>query len=161
MTRWFLHRIHELAPRLPIYGLVDYDPHGIRILRTYKYGSLSLSHELQTTVAGIKWLGIRSCDLLPARATHGSPQAWSVLDDVLPLTYTDRRTAVCLLKELSRGPCDNTDMEEANLEQCREVQVMLMLNVKAEIQAADDCGDLTAWLNNKLCQAQEGDVYEI
>ncbi|CAK7237040.1 endodeoxyribonuclease [Sporothrix curviconia] len=160
VARCFLHQIHETAPRLPVYGLVDYDPHGIRIFRTYKHGSQSLSHEANTTVAGMKWLGIRSCDLVPAPAPHGrsSSQAWSALDAVLPMTETDRRTAVCLLKEMCLGVYDDPGVEEANLEQCHEVQVMLMLNAKAEIQAADDYGDLATWLDNKLCQAQEGDL---
>ncbi|CAK7267395.1 endodeoxyribonuclease [Sporothrix epigloea] len=153
VTRWFLHQIHETAPRLPIYGLVDYDPHGIRIFRTYKYGSQSLDHELNTTVAGMKWLGIRSGDLSPAVTSYGVPPARSALDDILPLTVADRRTAVCLLREMFHT--GGGEQEEANLLQCREVQVMLMLNVKAEIQAADDCGDLTTWLDNKLCLAHE------
>ncbi|CAK7224960.1 endodeoxyribonuclease [Sporothrix eucalyptigena] len=155
VTRRFLHRIHETAPRLPVYGLVDFDPYGVRIFRTYKYSSQSLGHELNTTVPGLKWLGIRSCDLVPPNNASSSYHAWSALDYVLPLTDTDRRAAVSLLKEIHHSVYG--DQDEANLEQCREVQVMLMVNVKAEIQAADDYGDLAAWLDNKLCQAQEGD----
>ncbi|CAK7263545.1 endodeoxyribonuclease [Sporothrix epigloea] len=154
VTRWFLHRIHETAPQIPIYGLVDYDPHGVRIFRTYKYGSQSLGHELNTTVAGMKWLGIRSGDLSPAVASRGAGLARSVLDDVVPLTAADRRTATCLLRDIFHAV--GGDQEQANLEQCREVQVMLVLNVKAEIQVADDCGDLAVWLDKKLCLAQEG-----
>ncbi|KAL1908157.1 endodeoxyribonuclease [Sporothrix stenoceras] len=158
VTRWFLHHIHESAPRLPIYGLVDYDPHGVRIFRTYKYGSQSLSHETNTTVPGMKWLGIQSCDLMyPANSV--SPRHWSALDDVLPLTDADRRTAACLLKDMVYNA--NVGTEESSYEQIREVQVMLMLNVKAEIQAADDYGDLAEWLDEKLYRAQEGDMEEM
>lgn len=35
-------------------------------------------------------------------------------------------------------------------EQLRELQVMLMLNLKAEIQAIDNMGDLSDWLNVKI-----------
>ncbi|KIH87130.1 hypothetical protein SPBR_04867 [Sporothrix brasiliensis 5110] len=154
VTRSFLHHIHETAPRLPIYGLVDYDPHGLRIFRTYKYGSQSLSHEANTTVPGMKWLGIQSCDLFCPRNSVGARHTWSALNDVLPLTDTDRRTAVCLLKDMIYGA--KADSDAASLEQYREVQVMLMLNIKAEIQAADDYGDLATWLDEKLYQDQEG-----
>ena len=71
------------------------------------------------------------------------------LDDVVPLSDNDRRAGVCLLLEIVHS----TDYQEhaaVALEQCREVQVMLMLNVKAEIQAADESGDLAAWLDEKL-----------
>lgn len=125
----------------------------MRIFRTYKYGSRSLSHESNTTVPGMKWLGIQSCDLMHPGNSTDSPHAWSALDDVLPLTDTDRRTAVCLLKEMVYSA--NADHDATSLEQYREVQVMLMLNVKAEIQAADDYGDLATWLDNKLYRAQE------
>ncbi|ERS95181.1 hypothetical protein HMPREF1624_08392 [Sporothrix schenckii ATCC 58251] len=154
VTRSFLHHIHETAPWLPIYGLVDYDPHGLRIFRTYKYGSQSLSHEANTTVPGMKWLGIQSCDLFCPRNSVDTRHTWSALNDVLPLTDTDRRTAVCLLKDMVYGT--TADSDAASLKQYREVQVMLMLNIKAEIQAADDYGDLATWLDEKLYQDQEG-----
>lgn len=32
----------------------------------------------------------------------------------------------------------------------RELQLMLMLNLKAEIQAIDDMGDLSTWLDDKM-----------
>ncbi|EPE09145.1 meiosis-specific topoisomerase spo11 [Ophiostoma piceae UAMH 11346] len=143
VTRCFLHHVQQIAPRLPIYGLVDYDPHGVRIFRTYKYGSHGLSHEDGTTVPGLEWLGLRSGDFLASRA--GSQP----LDDVLPLSDNDRRAGVCLLREIVHSK-DYQEQEEVALEQCREVQVMLMLSVKAEIQAADESGDLAAWLDEKL-----------
>lgn len=37
------------------------------------------------------------------------------------------------------------------MEQMRDIQYMLMTNVKAEIQAVDDFGDITDWLDQKLC----------
>lgn len=47
-----------------MYGLVDYDPDGIAIMRTYKYGSQGLEHEDNSTIPNLRWLGIRSGDLL-------------------------------------------------------------------------------------------------
>ncbi len=154
VTRWLLHHVQSLAPRMPMYGLVDFDPHGIRIFRTYKYGSHSLRHEDNTTVPRLIWLGIRSSDLTSASSSAATP--WSALDDALPLTDADRKTAIFLLKEISlsqNGGCD----DESLLKQRREVQVMLMLNIKAEIQAADDYGDLASWLDDRLGRAQQGE----
>ncbi|OAA59218.1 meiosis-specific topoisomerase Spo11 [Niveomyces insectorum RCEF 264] len=166
VTRAFLHRIHAAKPQLPMYGLVDYDPHGVRIFRTYKYGSARLRHEDHATVPGLKWLGIHSGDLVRRQRglAEGSPSgpscwSWSALDDVLPLTDADRKTAVALLRDMCLGGGRyhyHHHQDFAARNQCREVQVMLMLNVKAEIQAADDYGDLTAWLDEKLYHAQEG-----
>lgn len=151
VTRCFLNHVQKIAPRLPIYGLVDFDPHGLRIFRTYKYGSHSLGHEDDTTVAGLKWLGLKSSDFLTCSSSDSSCEPSSQpLEDVLPLTEHDRRVGVCLLANIMQSK-DILEHENSALEQCREVQVMLMLNVKAEIQAADEYGDLTEWLDRKLC----------
>lgn len=63
-TRQFLHAVHAAKPHMPIFCLVDFDPDGIAILRNYKYGSLSLEHEKNSTVLGMQWLGIISNDVL-------------------------------------------------------------------------------------------------
>ena len=62
--RTFLNLVQSTCPSLPIHLLVDFDPYGIHILRTYKYGSRSLRHERNANVSHIRWLGIRSEDLL-------------------------------------------------------------------------------------------------
>lgn len=64
ITRTFLHTIYSIRPQLPIYALVDYDPDGIAIMRTYKYGSQGLNHEENITIPPLRWLGICSGDLL-------------------------------------------------------------------------------------------------
>ncbi|VDL41239.1 unnamed protein product [Hymenolepis diminuta] len=38
-TRSLLSKLCQKYPRLPMYALVDADPHGIGIYLTYKYGS--------------------------------------------------------------------------------------------------------------------------
>lgn len=63
-TLEFLNLVHSMRPILPIMCVVDCDPHGIDIMRTYKYGSRSLSHEDNATVTGMQWLGIRMEDIL-------------------------------------------------------------------------------------------------
>lgn len=138
-------------PQIPIYGLVDYDPHGVRILRTYKYGSLSLGHEIDADVPNMEWLGIRSLDL---QQQDIAGQPWPILSDAICLTETDRKAATGLLREIVWG-YDEDSPSSSMLMQCREIQVMLMLNIKAEIQAVDDHGDLASWLDEKLGKAQK------
>jgi len=58
--------MHSARPRLRLYGLVDFDPHGIAIFRTYKCGSKRLGHEQDTTIPEMRRLGIRSSDILSA-----------------------------------------------------------------------------------------------
>lgn len=51
---------------MPILGVVDCDPHGIEIMRTYKYGSQRLSHEENARVPGLQWLGVKMDNILGA-----------------------------------------------------------------------------------------------
>jgi len=46
------------------------------------------------------------------------------------------------------GSMDNLDADSR--EHLGELQTMLMLNVKAEIQAVDNFGDMTEWLDDRL-----------
>jgi meiotic recombination protein SPO11 len=44
----------------------------------------------------------------------------------------------------------NGETDDSAREQFGELQRMLMLNLKAEIQAVDDFGDITDWLDEAL-----------
>lgn len=56
-TRVLLKRL-EADLKLPIYIVVDADPHGIEIMCTYKFGSLQMIHNSeQLAVKSIEWLG--------------------------------------------------------------------------------------------------------
>lgn len=55
-----------------MFVLVDFDPHGVAIMRTYKYGSRRLEHEDGATAPGLRWLGILSDDIFPNMASAGS-----------------------------------------------------------------------------------------
>ncbi|KAI0110527.1 DNA topoisomerase IV, alpha subunit [Hypoxylon sp. NC0597] len=165
ITRQFLHKLHSAFPQVPINALVDFDPSGIDIMLTYKRGSRSLGHEENVTVPEILWLGPQSSDLLgnsrrDASAAHssqplptlaatppssqGSLSSHSIPSCVLSvnplevsshLTTLDRRKAINLLNDMGL---------------VHELQLMLILNIKAEIQAVDDAGNLTHWLDEKL-----------
>lgn len=191
-----------------MYALVDYDPDGISIMRTYRTGSKSLGHEEDITTPELQWLGIRSQHILPMRqemdeavhsqpsqsSSNGSSQSNQTLsrhssfarsvsggsfnafsqviegnegtppepghrrqpthvrstpqETLTPLTTRDRKAAVNLLKGISD---EEEDMGADEMEQMRELQIMLMLNIKAEIQAVDNLGDMTDWLDRNLC----------
>ncbi|XP_062194844.1 meiotic recombination protein SPO11-2 isoform X1 [Phragmites australis] len=62
-TRFFLHRLSQTFPNMPIFALVDWNPAGLAILCTYKYGSISMGLESYRYACNVKWLGLRGDDL--------------------------------------------------------------------------------------------------
>lgn len=124
-------------PSIPIYALVDFDPDGIAIMSTYKYGSISLAHENEALrVLKIEWLGVSSQDILIS--------AMKSERSILKLRNRDRRIA--------SGMLARTPFQEGGQESVwrRELQVMLYLNIKAEIQVLSGGSRLESWLDRKL-----------
>ncbi|KAF5503656.1 Meiotic recombination protein rec12 [Colletotrichum fructicola] len=154
-TKQFLHLLHSAKPELPIYGLVDFDPYGVNIIRCYSHGSRGHAHEVGVTVPSMQWLGIKSGDLVGRQDLEDDDAHAEVLDltvfrrqqsesnfeatDVLK--ERDRKIAKTLLRNIP------DDLDEYNIQCRRELQIMLFLNVKAEIQAVDDAGDISNWLD--------------
>lgn len=168
--------------------MVDCDPHGVDIMRTYKYGSKSLGHEACTRVPGLHWLGVRmddifvaaNCvpsDLLDVQSPQRSDSQYSsssltgfsqtsrnqaspysqsgaqrtALESLIQLTPSDRKTAQRIFQTIvGVGEAFELELDQEEAEQMREIQVMLMLNMKAEIQAIDNRGDLSSWLDEKM-----------
>jgi len=142
-TRSFLRAIADTriltGNTIPLYALVDYDPDGIGILSTYKYGSLSLAHENATLIVpSIQWLGVASSFL-------SNVDAVQVDQGLLQLSKRDRHLALRMLQKnvfTENGPEPKWR---------RELQIMLMLGVKAEIQILEGReGGLHAWLKERL-----------
>lgn len=111
-------------------------------MSTYKYGSINLAHEINTTVSSLQWLGPQLRDVLQLnkkKTQAKDPQG------LLQLTARDRRIAVKLLEkeDLFGEGCKEAEWR-------REIQKMLMLNVKAEIQVLGSGEALEKWLNTKL-----------
>jgi meiotic recombination protein SPO11 len=118
---------------------VDFDPDGLGIMSTYKYGSVALAHENRNlAVPSIRWLGVRSSDII---------QDGSDKTGLLKLGSRDRRIATRML--------DKEIFEERGRERewRRELQVMLILNFKAEIQILSAGSGLETWLDAKISQA--------
>ncbi|KAJ0161900.1 Meiotic recombination protein rec12 [Colletotrichum tanaceti] len=147
-TKQFLHLIHDARPELPILALVDYDYDGIAIMRCYSHGSRGHAHERNTVVPSMAWLGIKSGDLAP-RQEEGSdgsqrPLGPNLFDHSSSITRKDRKSAARLIGEIDE---DGTGYD---IDCRRELQVMLFLGVKAEIQAVDDAGDTSGWLDSHM-----------
>ena len=88
-TRMFLSRLtKELG--IPVLGLVDSDPYGLKILSVYMSGSKNMSYDSASlTTPDIKWLGLRPSDLdkfdLPGE-THMIP-LYCMLYELTSLTH--------------------------------------------------------------------------
>ncbi|MCJ1421903.1 hypothetical protein MMC32_008270 [Xylographa parallela] len=138
LSRKFLRRLSEshnansIPP--PIFCLADFDPYGLQIVSTYKHGSKSLVHEnAELVVTTLRWLGLKSKDL-PTDEISADESG------LMPLTGRDRKMAVQMLSRPAFS-------EEVEPEWRRELQAMLMLDMKAEIQLLDRReGGLVAWL---------------
>ncbi|KAL0694029.1 hypothetical protein Bca4012_061209 [Brassica carinata] len=62
-TRFFLHRMSTTFPDLPILALVDWNPAGLAILCTFKFGSVGMGLEAYRYACNVKWIGLRGDDL--------------------------------------------------------------------------------------------------
>ena len=116
--------VKKLASQLslPVVGLFDYNPHGLRILLTYKFGSTRMGLESHTyAVDNIQWLGVHYGDIFDddkkCLVETSALQQWALSDERV------FRGVSSLVRELG------------NPRYCREVQLMGECRVKAEIEA--------------------------
>lgn len=116
----------------------------------YKHGSWNLSHEDQNhNVRSICWLGPKSEDLLLNNGEGDEYDSGMVSDSevagLLRLSLRDRRRAVGMMKKISLKK-NGQDKEWK-----RELQVMLMLGLKAEMEVLGNRNKgLEAWVERKL-----------
>uniref|UniRef100_A0AAQ6A0Y0 DNA topoisomerase (ATP-hydrolyzing) n=1 Tax=Amphiprion ocellaris TaxID=80972 RepID=A0AAQ6A0Y0_AMPOC len=104
--------------QIPIFALVDADPHGIEIMCIYKYGSVAMSFEAHSlTVPSVMWLGLLPSDLQRLRVPE---------EALIPLSKKDEGKLNSLLKRpyLTSQP----DWQ-------KEMELMQQSKVKAEIQS--------------------------
>lgn len=171
ITRSFLSFVQSNNPQLPILGLMDFDPDGISILKCYRHGSQRLAHEADAFVQAMRWIGIKSSQLILIREREFMVESWeassglpvnqvsnttpattktsvastSCQDPVTYLSQRDRKTAVAALRSAFEG---TDDMEIMELH--KELQVMLFLGTKAEIEWLDESGNLCQWLDYEI-----------
>ncbi|MFX1518765.1 MAG: hypothetical protein ACFFCD_02425 [Promethearchaeota archaeon] len=116
-TRMMLRKIVE-ETGIPVFAVMDADPYGLEILRSYTFGSKALGYETPWLVTeNIYWLGLRPEDM----------QNYKIPKEVyIPLTEADKKKGKELLEEiwLQNKP-----------KWAEELRSMLKSGVKAEIQA--------------------------
>lgn len=116
-TRLFLKKL-KTELKLPVLGLVDSDPYGLKILSVYMSGSKAMSYDSASlTTPDIKWLGVRPSDL----DKYKIPEQCR-----LPMTANDIKMGQELMAE---------DFIKANPAWVKELDLMCKMKVKAEIQA--------------------------
>nr|KAF6423914.1 SPO11 initiator of meiotic double stranded breaks [Rousettus aegyptiacus] len=116
-TRLLVRKLWDTF-HIPIFTLVDADPHGIEIMCIYKYGSMSMSFEAHNlTVPAIRWLGLLPSDIKRLNIPK---------DTLIPLTKQDQKKLDSILKRpyVTCQPFWRQEME-----------IMADSKMKAEIQA--------------------------
>lgn len=112
-TRLFLKMLIDIYDNIPILGLFDLDPYGIRIFLTYKYGSKAAAYDnMNMASLNIQWLGLR-----PSEINKIDPKKLMDLND------RDMNALDSLLKE---------SFEEKIME---ELKIMKVNHKKTEIEA--------------------------
>ena len=121
-TRLFLKKMKRDL-KLPVLGLVDSDPYGLKILSVYMSGSKNMSYDsCNLTTPDIKWLGVRPSDL----NKYKIPEQCR-----LPMTDQDIKTGKDLLEE---------DFIKKDPNWYAELELMVKTKEKAEIQALSSFG---------------------
>ncbi|XP_069727901.1 meiotic recombination protein SPO11 isoform X2 [Phaenicophaeus curvirostris] len=115
-TRLLVRKLWDTF-QIPIFTLVDADPHGVEIMCIYKYGSLSMSFEAHhLTVPSIKWLGLLPSDLERLNISK---------DALIPFTKQDQNKLASIQKRPYIA-CQPTWK--------KELEIMAASKLKAEIQ---------------------------
>ncbi|GER42523.1 type 2 DNA topoisomerase 6 subunit A [Striga asiatica] len=133
-TRLFLHRMSREFPELPIIGLVDWNPAGLAILCTFKYGSVTMGLEAYRYACNVKWLGLRKDDI----------EQFVPEESLVPLKQRDHQIA----KNLSSSEILQDNYKE-------ELAVMIESGHRAEIEALYFHGYdfLAKYIGKKIVQA--------
>jgi meiotic recombination protein SPO11 len=109
------------------------------IMAIFKYGSVAQTHEnAKLNVRLLQWLGLCTSSVVTATDYLGE-------EAFLPLSARDRRKAVSMLS----SPSFAEDGPEPTWR--AELQYMLMLNLKAEIEILyERDGGIEEWLDKRL-----------
>ncbi|XP_043080374.1 meiotic recombination protein SPO11 [Puntigrus tetrazona] len=102
---------------VPVFALVDADPHGIEIMCIYKYGSRAMAFEAHSlTVPSVLWLGLLPSDIQRYRVPE---------ETLIPFSQADERK-IHSLRSREYIACQPAWE--------REIETMQRLKQKAEIQ---------------------------
>lgn len=110
------------------------------ILSTYKYGSMAHTRENERlNLPSLRWLGIRTSEAIEGLGSAGD-------ETLMSLTKRDRRKIIAMLTKSPVWAIDGPELEWRV-----ELQCMLMLNVKAEIEILYDReGGIEGWVDQQM-----------
>ncbi|KAH8430407.1 putative meiosis-specific topoisomerase Spo11 [Aspergillus melleus] len=125
---------------LRFYALVDSDPDGMAIMSTYKYGPMAHTREnARLNIPCLRWLGLRTSDVAAGASPLGD-------DALIQLTPRDRKKSIAMLSSNPVWAADGPEPEWR-----AELQQMLMLNLKAELEILyDRDGGIEEWIDQKM-----------
>lgn len=106
---------------------------------------MGLAHEESSTIPSLRWLGICISDVLRLKWNKNEEKQEIDPQGLVQLTERDRRIAT---KMLARSEIFGEEGKEK--EWRADVQRMLFLSVKAEIQILGSHEDMEKWLNSRL-----------
>ncbi|KAL2297104.1 hypothetical protein Nmel_015162, partial [Mimus melanotis] len=134
-TRLLVRKLWD-SFQIPIFSLMDADPHGVEIMCVYKYGSVSMSFEAHhLTVPSVKWLGLLPSDLKRLNICR---------DALIPFTKQDENKLASIQKRpyIASQPLWK-----------KELEIMATSKLKAEIQVLTSLSSdylSSVYLPNKL-----------
>jgi meiotic recombination protein SPO11 len=164
LTQSFLQLINATNRHLPIMILVDCDPDGFNIFFCYRYGS---NRQRQSSIVSVNWWGIKTGHVLNAgkaaiadggasrtmrrNSSRNSSLGLSISstacrEPISQLSYRDRKLAISSLTKVNNLTQNDNIAEDLKA----ELQRMLMLGVKTEIQWLDESGSITRWLDREM-----------
>lgn len=110
---------------------MDYDPDGLAIFSVYKDGSAAMAAEkVNLTTPCMQHLGLLRRHVSDEDGTHQA-------QGLMPLTFRDRKKAKDMLGRMVPSEEEAEGIGEVDEEGRMELQVMLVLNLKAELQILD------------------------
>lgn len=151
-SRSLQHETNITISGLVWLGITSSDIFGQRLDRTLKlspYSQLtSRSHSRQSsdgvTLSEQSQTGRHLATLLQHEIT---PSRLTIPDHkTLPLSVNNRVKATNILRSFE----DNDAFDNEEMDLIRELQLMLILNIKFEIQAVDEGGNMKYWLDKRL-----------
>lgn len=146
-SRQFLRRIHEQWPALPMVGLVDGDPHGLRILLTLLApvteqtkqeagGSGESAEESISRYLPVRWLGMKPSTVVAQSKRSAAGAVMALTEhDIAVLKSLRSRLALLNAHASSHPTCQAT--EQTIREMLREAEWMAIAKLKCELQAGD------------------------
>ena len=141
-------------------------------MSTYKYGSIALSHETPGLDApGLQWLGIRYGDIISSREQKTEAQGSSLDSELHETGQHDQQASLLTLSARDRTKAVNMltnspilDEKGSEREWRLQLQVMLMLNFKAEMECLEsrNNGDgIVGWVEKRLVEMTRMDRMDV